>query len=252
MNKLPSFIVIGTVKSGSTGIYKCLGQHPKIKLSKIKEVHFFDKDHLYKKGLDYYYSILGTCKKDEIIGEATPDYIEYPEKVAPRIKQTCPKVKLIVMLRNPVKRAYSYTCMHYRYIQNLSKENKLEFELPTFDEFVESILNQIKNPKNVAKTIYERGHYADRLKKWFKKFNRNQFIIIKSEDFFKEANKITNKVIKELGLPPFKIINKNPNKGSYPSSMSDKFKRTLKNYYKKYNRQLYNLLDRNFKWEEEL
>src|SRR5579872_7315495 len=101
-----------------------MSYHPKIQFSKIKELHFFDID--FNKGIEWYRSNFPDeiIKHDKglITGEATPYYIFHP-LVPKRIFEFAPKIKLIILLRNPVDRAYS----HYHHEVNLSVE-KLSFE----------------------------------------------------------------------------------------------------------------------------
>ena len=104
---LPTFLVIGAPRSGTTWIARNLREHPEICLSKKKELHFFDRDENYERGIAYYESFFTRCSEQQhAIGEATPDYIHVPV-AAKRIKEHLPHAKLIVSLRNPRDRVYS-------------------------------------------------------------------------------------------------------------------------------------------------
>jgi Sulfotransferase domain len=97
-------IILGGAKCGTTSLYFYLIQHPKILPSIKKELFFFNKFH---KTTEWYRKqfpeIIG---EEEITGEGTPIYFVHPQ-VARRIFDYNPKIKLIVLLRNPVDRAYS-------------------------------------------------------------------------------------------------------------------------------------------------
>ena len=122
---LPTFIICGTQRGGTTTLYHYLKEHPQICMSEKKEVHYFDLN--YHKSLQWYESHFKDCqnKKVKTIGEASPFYM-YLREVPERIDETLPDVKLIFILRNPVDRAYS----HYWH------EVKLGVEYLPFEEAI--------------------------------------------------------------------------------------------------------------------
>src|SRR5690348_6863383 len=111
---LPDFLVIGTQRGGTTSLYHYLQAHESIAPSSIKEIHFFDRK--YARGLAWYRGHFPTGaekwyaqrlrRQAFVTGEASPVYLFHPH-VPARVKQALPAVKLIVLLRNPVDRAYS-------------------------------------------------------------------------------------------------------------------------------------------------
>src|SRR5947208_4822180 len=111
---LPDFLVIGAQRGGTTSLYHYLQAHPCIKLANTKDTHFFDKK--YNKGLTWYRGHFPIWlekayaqqvrRQTFVMGEASPSYLFHPH-VPKRVKQALPHVKLIVLLRNPVDRAYS-------------------------------------------------------------------------------------------------------------------------------------------------
>jgi hypothetical protein len=123
-----NFIIAGTQKGGTTALAKFLAQHPQICMAPAKEVHFFDYDQHYyaphnkpsnapqtakplarsqaKPNYDYYHSFFPNYTDQLAIGEATPIYMYLPW-VADRIHAYNPGMKLILILRNPIDRAYS-------------------------------------------------------------------------------------------------------------------------------------------------
>ncbi len=108
---LPNFLIIGAAKAGTTSLYDLLKQHPQIYLSFVKEPMFFSHDDNYRRGPEWYarafFSGAQGCLER---GEASPHYLYWSEKVAPRIKMVYGQmpVKYIVILRDPVERAYSW------------------------------------------------------------------------------------------------------------------------------------------------
>src|SRR5579885_2674785 len=127
---LPDFIIIGTQRGGTTSLYAYLGQHPQIAPAVIKEVHFFDNN--YERGVGWYRTQFpflieksiakNIGQQNFITGEASPYYLFHPH-VPERAAKVVPGAKLIVLLRNPIDRAYS----HYYHEVELGHE-KLSFE----------------------------------------------------------------------------------------------------------------------------
>ncbi|MEL7075415.1 MAG: sulfotransferase domain-containing protein [Cyanobacteria bacterium J06582_2] len=106
---LPNFLGIGAAKCGTTWMYRLLKQHPQIYMPERKETNFFSSDDNYERGFDWYESFFPDAQaatKYNAIGEFSPRYIN-SIKSAKRIAELKPVEKLIVMLRDPSKRAYS-------------------------------------------------------------------------------------------------------------------------------------------------
>ena len=248
---LPDFLVIGAKRCGTTSLYEYLGQHPCIKKSSHDNIGFFnDNFHL---GIDFYKSFFPTIfEKKKIIQknkkfmtyDVTPFYI-YHEQTPKRIHQILPNIKLIVILRNPVDRSYS------NYF--LGDQQK------TFEELIadeKKILNKID--KNNVDEYYDfvhtsmlaRGFYAEQLETWYKIFPKNQILIIKSEDFAIQTNKIMNEIFNFLGLENFNILdNSKKNKIMY-EPMKEETRKELIEYFRPYNKKLYSMINRNFNWEK--
>ena len=118
---LPTFIIAGAGKSGTTALWAYLNQHPEICMSRIKEPMFFTNllgyrqggsieapvyEGRYKSGLEWYEKLFAKCCQKRALGEASTAYM-YAKDAAGLIKKTLPEVKLIFLLRNPVDRLYS-------------------------------------------------------------------------------------------------------------------------------------------------
>lgn len=105
---LPSFVIIGAMKSGTTSLGAYLTAHPDAYCA--LEPHFFDAN--FERGLDWYRDWFKETDGAAVVGEKSPSYMYHPDAVS-RIAQTLPGVKLVAILRNPVDRAYS-NYWHYR------------------------------------------------------------------------------------------------------------------------------------------
>ena len=112
---LPSFIIVGAARSGTTSLYEYLENHPSVLPPVKKETGFFN--YAYNNNSNWYKMYFPTIaekqkaeniqKNSIITGEATPSYLIDP-RVPKRISSLLPKIKLIILLRNPIDRAISH------------------------------------------------------------------------------------------------------------------------------------------------
>ena len=111
----PNFFCIGAQKCGTTSLFNLLVEHEDIFLPSVKEDHFFDVDERFNKGLDWYLDqYFKDANNEKIVGSITPDYLFF-NKCPKRIFNLLGKdIKLIIILRNPVDRAYSHYLMSKR------------------------------------------------------------------------------------------------------------------------------------------
>ncbi len=106
----PNFIVIGSMKSGTTTLCHLLGQHPDVFMSEPKEVEYFCKDEIYAKGWDWYMSLFAGAKNKSAVGEGSTSYTKAPlfANVPERIARHLPDAKLIYIVRHPLERVESH------------------------------------------------------------------------------------------------------------------------------------------------
>jgi len=256
----PNFIIFGVQRSGTTSLYNYLVRHPYIVSSITKEVGFFDAN--YHRGINWYRSHFPTTfykyflkqirHHDIITGEATPSYINHP-KAHERIFLTIPKIKLIILLRNPVDRAYS----HYLQSVKLGRE-KLSFEkaIDMETERLQGEEEKMLKSEDYYSLVYHNfaylsaGIYINRIKNWKKIFSNDQLLVLKSEDLFSDPPSIVNQVFNFLNLPEFKLkkygrYNYNPNQ----PSIDDSIRKRLVEFFKPHNEKLYDFLGKNYSWD---
>jgi len=132
---LPTFLMIGPGKSGTTWMYKMLSQHPEICVSKTKETLFF-QDY-FKKGIKWYERFFKHCHGFQVIGEFSNTYFWSPV-VPQRIYRTFKNnIKLITCLRNPIDYIFSvYLFMAKHGLTNLTFEEALEKEVEMKKRFL--------------------------------------------------------------------------------------------------------------------
>lgn len=256
---IPNFIIIGVQKGGTTSLYNYLIQHPRILPATQKELQFFSLN--FSRGVSWYLSQFSPQVDGDhlLTGEASPYYIFHPH-TPQRIYKTFPKVKLIALLRNPVKRALS----HYIYYYYTLKEQGLEsLSLPEAIQQESQRLNG-ELAKMLADPDYDsynyrhysyltRGIYVDQLLHWFKIFPREQLLILKSEDLYQNPSATVNQVLDFLELPSLELPMYHPyNSSTHDVEISPEFEQDLQEFFRPHNQRLVELLGNHFKWEESL
>ncbi len=142
--KLPNFLIVGAAKAGTTSIYQYLKQHPEVYMSSIKEPKYFsslcldlplkgsgDRGIGQEYGLSWYeyLELFANVEEEKTVGEASADNLYYHDRVIPFIKNHLGDIKIIIVLRNPVERAFSaYTHLTRDGRETLSFEEALEVE----------------------------------------------------------------------------------------------------------------------------
>jgi len=253
--KLPEFLIIGGQRCGTTSMYSYLVQHPDVTPAFIKETHFFDRS--YHRGIDWYRTYFATQPangdhpaRPKLTGEATPIYLFHPD-VPKRVSDALPDVKLIILLRNPVFRAYS----HYQMNVRLGVETR-SFEEVVLSEMTEmahvpaqGAANNISSRDHQFHFSYlQRGQYADQVLRWQEYFKPEQFLVIQSENFFQDTQNIMQDVFDFLELERFSIPDiKSHNSGEY-NSMPANIRSKLEDYFEPFNYQLNLLLGSDFTW----
>ncbi|ATX80279.1 Sulfotransferase domain-containing protein [Mariprofundus aestuarium] len=168
---MPNFMIIGAAKSGTTSLHHYLTQHPQIFLPMEKELQFFTDNELYNKGKEFYLnSYFSGAESYSAIGEATPFYLHRPEIVIPRLKHFFPaeSLKFIVLLRDPVKRAWS----HYLHMVRLGLEPL------SFEQALEAESERLSQQPMSWYSYFSDGLYYRQLEKWFNQFPKEHFLII--------------------------------------------------------------------------
>jgi len=175
---LPNFLIIGAPRSGTTWLAMNLREHPDIFMPQIKEVHYFDRH--YAEGIDYYLKFFRGAESFRAVGEATPDYLYFPE-VPERIASVLPESKMILCLRDPVDRVYSrYWNAKAKYTENrsLSFEQKLRQKPLFLDE----------------------GKYFTHVKRYYEYFAPEQFLILSYDEIQSEPDDVMRRAYEFLDV----------------------------------------------------
>lgn len=158
---LPSFLVCGAQKSGTTALYDALVEHPDVCMSRPKETEFFNWN--YRRGWDWFATHFSHYDGEAAVGEASTRTMATP--LAPtRIQERLPDVKLIFVLRNPISRAYS--AFWYYVAQGILCAND------DFSRFIRAEGHPLRQE------IIFYGRYDEHLDRFLKRFDRSQMLIL--------------------------------------------------------------------------
>lgn len=189
--RLPDFIVIGTIKGGTSALYRYLGHHPQVAVSAEKELDFFlDAGALPKDprgfergawhlGEDWY---RGWFRTDKLVcGEASPNYSlsSHAERIAGRIAAVAPRARLIYLVRNPLERARS----HFRMMRKRPGSQRL-----TFAEFL------------ATSVAIEASCYGTVLAAYRRHFPADQILVLESLDLDRRRHESLAAVFRFLGI----------------------------------------------------
>jgi hypothetical protein len=169
---LPTFLIIGAMRSGTTSLTRYLRSNPDVFMAQPKELHFFDFN--YDEGVDWYRDQFATAGTEPAVGEATPNYL-YIAEAMPRIATLLPHARLVAILRNPVDRAYS----HYWHNRAVGRE-----EL-SFEDALGSEPDRIASEDPHARAYWsyvDRGRYVHQLRRVCKLFPREALQVLLFDD----------------------------------------------------------------------
>ncbi len=190
---LPNFFILGAAKSGTTSLAYYLSQHPEIFITPDKETHFFTSTELFSKGVNFYCKTFFKNAHDyKVRGEATPNYLSRHEVVVPRFKQIYQNqpLKFIIILRDPVKRAWS----HYQHLKRNFKETL------TFEQAL-SVEEQRKSENPEAWFGYfSDGLYADQIEHWYANFGAENFLVLESDELKTDPGGVLKTIFRFLNV----------------------------------------------------
>ena len=191
------FFIVGAPKAGTTSLYHYLSEHPQVEMSSQKEPDYFSDKAIHEQGMYYAknrvdtldkYESLFVQKESVVYGEASVSYLFY-ENVAEDIKKYNPNAKIIIMLRDPIERAFSHYLMDYR--------------LGLISDSFENVLAKISKHKN-AHLFYQQyievSKYAKQIQRYLDFFKKENILFIDYEDFKKNVSKTVDQVYNFLNI----------------------------------------------------
>jgi hypothetical protein len=260
----PSFLIIGGVKCGTSSLYRYLNEHPAVLPCKTKEPGFLCSGNPLKliKGMKDYQTLFPLINQE---GEIEADWLYLddkgninPSKIIKKIdhniqyitgeatartyycanpylvKMLFPKIKIIMLARNPTERMYSHFQMYLR----LSKQGKRKLEKTNFNEFIEHQFYKFQYNKS---NILTQGRYTVYLKKWTRTFNKKNMLLFHTDDFSTAdiGQKKMEEICQLLNLPNYDFssaLNKKHNKGTY-DPIDPIIRKKLDDFYLPYNQE---------------
>ena len=242
------FFIVGAPKAGTTSLYKYLNQHQDVVMSSVKEPNYFSKEELESQDLYYasknitdekdYHSLFQANGEKKKLGEASVSYLFYP-KVSKRIFTYNKDAKIIIILRNPVDRAYSHYKMDFR----------LGFVKRDFEDLV---LNNNQEGSLFYQQYIDLGLYHLQVKSYIDEFGSTNVCVMFYEDLKKDRATFVNNILSFLNLKSDSNINFNLkyNKSKLPSNNFMRYLYSISLVRKTasflFNERLINFINKNF------
>jgi hypothetical protein len=185
---LPNFLIVGAQKAGTTSLHDILSQHPQAYMSEVKEINYFTNEQKYKKGLVYYSSFFKKILPQHIVvGESSPGYMCYPQ-VAERIRKELGDIKIVMILRDPIRRAFSQYWDNRRHLS----ETFTEYEI------VSNFLEIDYQPGR--RGYFSRGVYIRYIEKFQEFFSKENVHILLLEELVMDQSRELRRLYNFLGI----------------------------------------------------
>ncbi|MGI9246515.1 MAG: sulfotransferase domain-containing protein, partial [Steroidobacteraceae bacterium] len=191
------FLIAGTQKGGTNTLDAWLRQHPRIAMADRKEVHYFDDDSLFDdREADYawYHAWFARDAFLRLTGEATPAYL-YWQPAAARIHRYNPAMKFVLLLRDPVSRAYSSW--------NMQRQRGVDPR--PFAQAVDEEIARLAQPGSgqvKQRSYLDRGFYAVQVERILGLFPSHQILCLRSENLRRHPQRCFDEVCGFLGVEP--------------------------------------------------
>jgi sulfotransferase family protein len=259
---LPDFLIIGGQRCGTTSLFNYMIEHPCIVSASTKEVHYFDTH--YRRGVNWYkahfptvacrYYMTRVKQSECLTGEATPYYLFHPS--APkRICELIPRVKLIVLLRNPVDRAFSHHLHALRSkVETLPFEEALRREEERLKGEEEKIISdeEYYSFNHQHYSYLARGLYLRQIQNVLAYFPKDQLLVECSEELYAVPPKTLQRVYEFLNLSDWELDKYEKFYSAMDTMkepLSPELRKRLVDHYRPHNQELYEFLGRRFDWD---
>lgn len=215
--RLPDFLIPGEARCGSTTLYSLLSQHPDVFFPSEKELHFFSSYRVEPDAerervrREEYQRLFADAAPSQLCGEATPNYL-FDAGACARIRAAIPRVRLLVILRDPVARAWS----HYWHQVRRGRETQ------GFEQALEAEPARIDAGDPLARSRFSylsRGRYVESLLRYEQAFTREPICVVFLEELQREPVATLARVCAHLGLssePLARVTLPHANQGSFP------------------------------------
>lgn len=200
----PGFLIAGAQRCGTTSLFRMLAKHPDVRPPALtKGVHYFDTADRFRRGPRFYGAhfplAVGTGK---VTGEASPYYLFHP-LAAERIAQELPDARVVVLVRDPVERAFSaHKQETWRGFETLSFEEALDAEPRRLAGEEERIVSDpsYQSFAHQHHAYVGRGHYAPQLHRMAAAVGRSRLLVLDADRFFADPHAQWDAVLEHIGL----------------------------------------------------
>jgi hypothetical protein len=255
VRSVPDVFIIGAQKAGSTALFRYLMQHPNVEGCKRKEAHYFDFN--FSRGERWYrgqFPLKAGLRRGSpelhAIVDATPGYLFDP-RTPSRLHAFAPQARLLVVLRDPVERAFS----HYHHVramgvETLDFEEALEREESRFSGEHSRFLadDAYASPERGMFAYARRGMYLDQLNMWLSTFPRERLLVLITEEMSARPAATVLQAQRFLGLTPYEAPSyQRVNSRSY-AEIDRHVRQRLAQRFEEPNERLYELLGRKLGW----
>lgn len=175
------------MKAATTALSTYLNCHPNVYLPS-HELHFFDRDDRYQKGICFYQQFFAPGPEEYRVGEKTPTY-SYHEDSPRRIAKFNPDMKLIWIFRNPTERAYSH---YWYFVQNGQERYSFEKAIT---------LEPVRRKENIGYSYVDRGLYVVQIERFLQYFPRENMLFLLHEAYQADPESSIRRCTRFLGLP---------------------------------------------------
>lgn len=204
-----------------------LREHPEICMANIKEVHYFDNEEHFANGRpDYseYHSFFSPNETHKVLGEATPIYM-YWERAPKRIWEYNPEMKIIILLRSPIDRAYSHWNM----------ERSRDADALSFWDAISREQERCREALPLQHRVYsymDRGFYLKQLKRIWEFFPREKVLIVKQNDLKRQPDETIGRICEFLQVSKMEnIVPKKVHVRAYEQPMSQREREYLRSVF---------------------
>ncbi len=206
MKKL-NFMIVGAQKSGTSALASFVAEHPDIMMSEPKEVHAFDQPQVRDGDLaivrqKYEEAFSGELRDQMLLGEATPVYLFFRD-IARKLHAYNPRLKLIVLLRDPVERAYSQYSMEYA-----RGDETLPYAVALLlEKWRLSRDRDDYEPRSATRhwSYRARGMYSQQLASIYEHFQPSQILVLRSDALRFQHDRTLDRVFRFLGVKPVDV-----------------------------------------------
>lgn len=185
---LPTFLIIGAQKAGTTSLYRYLRDHPQVFMPKLKEPDFFVAERTWNRGLGWYEALFDPADGARAVGEASTTYTMFPmyDGVPERIVEVVPDIRLIYVLRDPIER------MRSDYVHYANPPRRAKFDAREWRPVERALLEE---PRYV-----DASRYAMQIERYLEFFPSEHILFITSDGLRHDRDETIRRVFRFIGV----------------------------------------------------